>query len=128
MSDESVREFVRTELAAMVPTSWTIIPAQRFPETISTTTAIIQHTRISRLVAAPLGHLEHEITISVIDPHTDITTAENELDDAITEVLTALDGHPDIRFTDATKTMHNDAYAAWNMTFRVLSRRPTPTP
>lgn len=126
MSDESVRAYLVEQLE--LPDTWTVIPEQRFPETIAKTTVILQHLKIQRLPEAPIGNLRHEVTLSVIDPHQDIATAEDGLDDAIATLITSLDGHQSIGWTSAEKTMHRDTYAAWNLTLTVITTTPKPAP
>lgn len=106
-----------------LPAGWKVIPEQRFPETISATTVILQHTRIEPLPAAPIGHLRHEVTLSVLSPFTDIAKAEDDLDDAVAAIITNLDGHDQISWTAAEKTTHNDSYGAWNITLTVISSK-----
>lgn len=118
MSD-SVRAYVTGELD--LPEEWLVIPEQRFPETISKTTVVLQHTRIERLPEAPMGSLRHTITLSVLDPHTDIATAENDLDDALVTLISAIDSHSSISWSSAEKTMHEARYAGWNLTLNVIT-------
>lgn len=120
MSD-SVRAYLRDELG--LPSSWTVIPAQRFPETIARTTVVLQHARIERLAEAPVGNLRHEVVLSVVSPKTDIAAAEDDLDDAVTTLLSAIDGHASIGWTQAEKVMHQNTYPAWNVTLTVITNR-----
>lgn len=111
----TVRAYLKDALDAVVPASWVIIAEQRFPATISAPTVVIQHTRIERLQAAPLGSFRNEVVVSVLDPHSDLATAEDSLDDHVVEVLTALVTDSDVQFLDAEKTMHNESIPAWNL-------------
>ena len=126
MSD-SVRAYLIEQLD--LPDDWTVIPEQRFPETIAKTTVVLQHTRIERMAEAPLGHLRNEVVLSVLDPHTDIASAEDALDDAIVALLSAIDAHSTIAWTGAEKVIHREAYPAWNITLSVItSKLDEPTP
>lgn len=122
-AEQSVRAYVVEQLD--LPETWSVIPEQRFPETISRTTVVLQHTRIERLPEAPLGHLRHTITLSVLDPRTDIAAAEDALDDAITTLLSAIDAHSTISWLDAEKVVHREAYPAWNLSLTVITSKPT---
>lgn len=124
MSDESVRAFLLEQLD--LPESWVVIPEQRFPETIAKTTCILQHVRIERLAEAPIGHLRHEVILSVVDPHEDVAAAEDGLDESLVTLITSLDGHAAIGWIEATKTMHAERYAAWNLRLTVITTTPTP--
>ncbi len=120
-ADTTVRAYLVQELN--LPDEWTVIAEQRFPETVSRTTVIVQHTRIEPLPEAPLGHLRHTLTLSVIDPHTDIAAAEDALDEALVEVIQALDTHASISWTEAEKVVHADRYVAWNITVTVITNK-----
>ncbi|MCC2032195.1 hypothetical protein [Microbacterium allomyrinae] len=120
--DQTVRAYLVEQLN--LPDDWLVIPEQRFPETLSVTTVVLQHTRIEHLAAAPIGNLEHQVVLSVLDPHTDIAAAENALDDAVTEVIGRIDAHSRIGWTTADKVMHRDTYPAWNITLTVITGRP----
>ncbi len=124
-ADQTVRAYIVAELA--LPAEWHVIPEQRFPETISRTTVVLQHTRIERLPEAPLGHLRHTVTLTVADPHTDIAAAEDGLDDALTDLLSAIDAHSTIAWTEAEKVVHAERYVAWNLTLTVITGKPAAT-
>lgn len=123
MSD-SVRAYLVEQLD--LPTEWSVIPEQRFPETIAKPTVVLQHTRIERLPEAPMGNIRHTVVLSVLDPHTDIAAAEDALDDAVTELLSAIDAHSTIAWTEAEKTTHRETFPAWNLTLTVITSKPNP--
>lgn len=126
MTDQSVRAYLIEQLD--LPDTWQVIPEQRFPETLSTTTVVLQHTRVEPLAEAPRGHIRNEVVLSVLTARQDIAAAEDELDDAVLEVLSSLDGHSTISWTGAEKVMHRDTYPAWNITLTVITGRPAETP
>lgn len=125
MSD-SVRAYVLSELA--LPSSWRQIEEQRIPEVIDRETVIVKHSRIEKLPEAPIGHLRHEVILAVFIPNRDLSKAENRLDDAVTELLAAIDGHPDINWRDAEKVVTpGNQYPGWELTLSVITQQPTPT-
>jgi hypothetical protein len=108
-----------------LPTAWHVIPEQRMPETIARITVVIKHRRIEKLPEAPIGHLRHEVTLTVADPHTDVAAAEDALDEAVVELIGTLDGHPSISWSDAEKVAVNDTYFGWDLTLSVITNRTT---
>lgn len=120
----SVRSWLRETLT--IPTGWVWINEQRVPDAISKTTMITKHSRIEPLDDAGPGSLRHEVLLSVFVPQTKVKTAEDTLDDAVTDLITALDGHDQIRFVTAEKVISpNEQYFGWDITLSVIT---TPEP
>lgn len=126
MSD-SVRAYVLTELD--LPSDWRQIEEQRLPEVIDRETVIVKHTRIERLPDAPIGHLDNEVILAVFVPNRDLARAEDRLDNAIVELLAAIDAHPKIGWREAEKVVTpGQQYPGWELTLRVITEKTTPTP
>lgn len=105
-----------------IPTDWVWIPAQRVPDTISKITVVTKHKRISPLDDSPIGALQHDIILSVFTPEQNIATAEDALDDAVTALITDIDGHDLIRFVSAEKVVSpNEKYFGWDITLTVIT-------
>ncbi len=116
----SVRSWLREALE--VPSDWVWITEQRMPDTISKTTVVTKHARIEPLVEGGPGVLRHEVVLSVFAPSTTPKAAEDVLDDAVTELITALDGHDRIRFNTAEKVISpNEKYFGWDITLSVIT-------
>lgn len=123
MSDnapESVRAYVLAELA--LPDEWKQISEQRLPDVIDKETVVVKHTRIEKLPAAPIGHLQHEVVIGVFVPNRDIAKAEDRLDKAVGELLAAIDGHSKIGWREAEKVVTpGNRYPGWELTLTVIT-------
>ncbi len=119
----NVRDYLKTELTPLLPAGWTIIPNQKMPETITKITVVLKHLTIEPSPANPIGSLNNHVTITVADPHTDQVRAENALDDAVVELLTALDGHSRIVWRPANKVLVNDTYLGWDIPVEVLTQK-----
>lgn len=118
----NVREFVLTSLD--LPAEWQQIGVQRMPDTISKTTVIVKHLRMERLAEAPIGHVRHEVTLSVFTPLQDTAQAEDALDDNITDLLTSIDALPDIGWLDAQKvTSPNEQNLGWDIRLTVITEK-----
>lgn len=122
-ASSSLREYVRDELKKHVPAKWRIIPVQRIPDQITDVTVIIKHTRIERLKAAPLGKLENSLVVTIVTPHADIERAEDELDDAVIDLLGALDGHPGLGWSSAEKVSVDEVYLGWDINMTAITER-----
>ncbi|WP_157156259.1 hypothetical protein [Diaminobutyricimonas sp. LJ205] len=127
MSD-NVRGYVAEELAPLLAKGYRVIPEQQLPDVFETPIVVIKHARIEKLPEAPLGHLRNEVVLGLFDPHKDVAKAENALDDEVVELLTVIDKHSRIDWTDARKVMHpNQQYRGWDITLSVITG-PEPTP
>ncbi|WP_449279627.1 hypothetical protein [Leucobacter sp. GX0328] len=123
----SARAYVLAEI--QVPGTWKVVPEQRLPDVIDRETLVVKHNRVERLAAAPRGNQQHEIILGVFIPNKDLAKAEARLDEAVAEVLAAVDAHPHISWTEAQKVVHpNEQYPGWEMTLTVITATtPDPT-
>jgi len=119
----SVRAYVEAQIKPLLPAEWKFIPNQTMPETISQTVVIVKHSRIEKLPAAPIGHLQNTVTLTIVDPHADEVKAENALDDSVLELLTAIDGHERINWSLAEKVAVKDPYIGWDITLTVITEK-----
>ncbi|WP_349902607.1 hypothetical protein [Parafrigoribacterium humi] len=122
MSD-SLRVWLDEQLTPLLPSGWTLIPNQRMPETITVTTVVLKHLEIERLDAAPLGQLRNTVVLTVADAHQNQTTAENELDESVLTLCTALDALKNLNWTGAKKVLVNDTYLGWDITLTVITSK-----
>jgi hypothetical protein len=118
---------VRAQVAAMLATlvtdeSWAIKPhTVKQVLTLSKPTVYVEHTGITALPEAPIGHLRNTVAVTILDPHTDWDKAEDDLDTAVLELITALDAHDRLAVTEATKTSIADAYLGWAITLTLIT-------
>lgn len=120
MSD-SVRDYITAEVT--FPSGWNFIPNQTIPETIDRITVVLKHLRMEPLPEAPVGHVRNTVVLTIADHHSAIATAENELDSAVVELLTALDGHARIAWSLAEKVSVEGRYLGWDITLTVITSR-----
>lgn len=119
----SLRDWIDEQLTPLLPDAWSLIPNQRIPETINATTVVLKHLKIERLEEAPLGQLRNTVTLTVADPHQDQVTAENELDESVLTLCTALDALPKLNWTGAEKVLVSDTYLGWDITLTVITSK-----
>ncbi|MBH0054482.1 hypothetical protein I6E74_09925 [Salinibacterium sp. SWN139] len=123
MSDKSIREQLADAITPLLPSTWKIVPNQVGVETLSKVTVVIKHLQMSKFPEAPIGHLQHELTITIIDPHTDQVRAENALDDSVLELVTALDSIPGLIIKLAKKVFTDETYLGWDVEITTFSRK-----
>lgn len=122
----NVRAYVLEELG--LPADWRQIEEQRVPEVIDRETVIVKHGRIEKLPEAPIGHLRHEVILAVFVPNRDLAKAEARLDDVVVELLTAIDGHAQINWSEAEKVVTpGNQYPGWEVTMTVITTPETTT-
>lgn len=106
-----------------LPEAWDVIAEQRVPDVIERRTVVVlKHSRIEPRDEGAVGQLRHTVIMSVFSPLTKVAAAEDDLDDAVTVLLTALDAHDRINWTDAVKVVApNEKNFGWDITLSVLT-------
>jgi hypothetical protein len=120
-SPESVREYIRAHVT--IPEAFRLIPNQTMPQTIDRPTVVVKHLRMEPLAEAPVGHVRNTVILTLADHHETEAIAEEALDTAVVELLTALDGHEAITWTEAEKVSVVDRYLGWDITLTVITSR-----
>jgi hypothetical protein len=89
-------------------------------------TVCVWTTDLKPLAAAP-SQYEVDLTVLVLTPHQDPTKADDDLDAALSDVLTVLwTDAPGVRFVSATRTSFNDdTVQAWNVSVATNIRTTT---
>ena len=120
--DMTPREHLRTQLGPLLPADWRLIPYQRQPQTIDTTTVIVKHTGFAPLAQAPIGSLANELTITVVAPHKDTEQAEDALDVAVLELCAQLDALDTVQWTTARKVTAGE-FLGWDIETTIRTDR-----
>ena len=109
--------------ALNLPTEWDVIPEQSVPDVITRRPVVVlKHSRIEPRDEGSLGQLRHTVIMSVFSPYTKVADAEDDLDDAVTTLLTAIDSHDRINWSDAQKVVSpNEKNFGWDITLTVLT-------
>lgn len=128
MSGDTVRQQVMDHLLPLIPDTWTVLPYHATIDRIDRTVVVLKHTKINKLAEAPMGWLSNEFVVTVVDPVSDPKTAENNLDEAVLALVTALDSHLQLNWTQAEKVLVNETlgYKGWDITLTVNTNPPTP--
>lgn len=118
---------VRSDLAALLkpllPKTWKIVPfAEDYTVGTHHVVMLVPQT-ITRAPEAPMGVLRHTYNVIVIEPKTDPEKAEDSLDDAVGQLLHAIEVTPGIGFSEATRTVWNDSNPSWDISMSVYSQK-----
>jgi hypothetical protein len=125
---DSVREDLAAFLTSSLPAGWKIVSSTRNIDVSDQIIVQIKHQKMKRLQYAPIGHMEHELTITISSPMLDRDRAEDELDVGVVELVTHLDTLSSLGWTEATKAVVDDQQRiGWDVTVQLLSR-PTQKP
>jgi len=119
----TVRADLEGWLRPVLPKTWTIIPYADQTDRLERVTVILNQITIAHAPEVPGG--AHMVTFEalVIEPSTDPARREDSLDDAVDNVLHALDDLPNLRWTEATKVGWGDPVSniAYRINLEVLS-------
>lgn len=112
------------------PRKWTVLDHDDNLTTLEKPTLILSLQRLRRHPAAPLGAMLAEFTLRLAVPSEDFRKREDQLDEAITELLFAIEqAGPSVGWDEAQKVLHRDLYLAFDVTLTVtLSRDDAPAP
>lgn len=83
--------------------AWRYIPNQKTPDVITVPTLVYKLLELEPLPEAPLGALRARIVLTLLTPFEDDVKAENELDNQVMSLVTALDPHSNISWETARK-------------------------
>ena len=122
MWDNSLRGALAEHLVPLLPAGWKFIPNQRVPETLNQITVVLKYVSLERLQEAPKRHLSNRLILTIATPLGDTALAENELDDAVIELTSALDENNRITWTKADKVLVNDRYLGWDISLTMTSQ------
>ncbi|PPI28202.1 hypothetical protein [Rathayibacter sp. AY1B5] len=118
----TVRAQLSEILKPLLPKGWVIIPEQRDPGVITNSTVLLKQERISKLPASPIGSLQTSFILTVLTPHADTARAEDDLDDAVLELTTALDSLNGVDWTEAQKVISGD-YLGYDISLFIITKK-----
>lgn len=123
------RDEVVAALAAHAPASVRILPYARNIDPQSTTVALVRADRVNPHPAAPQSWRVYEFAVIVVPAKTSAGNADDELDDALEDVLHAIDQADDLTWESAERGNYQDSgYPAYeiHMTVHIDPTPPTP--
>lgn len=121
MAEDTTRDKLSAQLRERIPAGWVIVPFSRNLDSLSKTTVMLHATEIRTGPAQ--GLLEVDYTVSVISPLTDVTAAQNQLDDDVLDVILDLqESAPGLVFKNASPSLVQD-YLAWDINTTIHARK-----
>ncbi|KQQ22877.1 hypothetical protein ASF48_06995 [Rathayibacter sp. Leaf299] len=118
----TVRAQLSDLLKPLLPKGWVIIPEQRDPGVITKTTVLLKQDKISKLPASPIGSLQTSFILTIVTPHIDTTRAEDDLDDSVLELTTALDSLNGVDWTEAQKVGAGE-YLGYDISLSIITKK-----
>lgn len=125
MSGDTIRTQLLAHLQPLLPEEWTVLPYQANVSTIDRIVVVLKHNKISKDPDSPMGTVINEFIVTVVSPVSDIKTAEEQLDDAVLELITALDSHLQLNWTEAQKVLVSEkaGYIGWDITLTIHTQK-----
>lgn len=93
------------------------------PDVLDRLSLVVAATGVERLRDAPMGAYDHTVTITLVSPNADFEQAEDELEPALDDLITAIEDHLQLPWEPATKVLYRDRYLAWEVPVRVITSR-----
>lgn len=119
-----MRAQLKELLEPLIPDDWRIIPEQRVPEVIERVTVILKLLELVRLPEAPMSHLANSFTVTIASPYVvEQGKAEDQLDDAVRELITALDQMLTVSWSLARKVLVNEKNLGWDITLTMTTKK-----
>ena len=119
----TARDYVTAQLLPLLPKRWRLVHTDRNLDTLDRVTVILKLQEVTRTPATPQAGLTTTWTATIITPKQMLEPAELELDDAILDLILALDRIDQLRWTTATRVLYGDIYQAFDITFESLTTR-----
>lgn len=117
----SIRLQLAEQLEQLLP-GIKIIPNSRNVDSLGTTPAVqISLQTITPLPEAPAGANLATFTVTIVTPHTDPEQAEDDLDDLVGDLLTALDKLEVLDWSEARKVLWDDRHLAYDVTVTAVT-------
>lgn len=108
---------LRQALRDALPASWKVGDFVPVGTRVDRTTVSVWSTTLGPLDAAPAGNYVLGLTVAILTPHQDPKQADDALDDALRQVLTALWRTPSVTLSTAERQASNDQTThAWVLT------------
>lgn len=113
----TLRKQLSDRLRPLIPKAYTLRPNATQLEQLSGRVLLVKQLRLEPSPAAPVGSLTVEFVLTLVTPLTSPQAAEDQLDDDVTEIVTALDQLDDVTWTSAEKVTAgpSDNYLAYDI-------------
>jgi len=119
------RAWMVDRLTELVPDTWDVRPGLSPIGTITKPTLLIEYKTIDPF-DAPMGNVRVAFEVYIVDHHEDQSKAEDAVDGYVVALMVALDQHPSISWSTASKTGIADTpYLGWKFTVSAIASKTT---
>ena len=105
----TVRAQLEADLKPHLPRGWRLIPYATNLDVIDQHTVMTLQESIERVPEAPIGAVKVDFKVIIIEPKTDPKTAEDALDDAVTDLLLSLNKARQVHWSRAERRTWEDS-------------------
>lgn len=120
----TIRQTVIDAIREAAPATWAIRDDLRPIETIDKPAVQVDYRTIEPLPSAAPGHVRCSFEIRIADHHEDDMNSDPAVDDEVVELITIIDGHRWMAWSDATKGRISDTpYLGWVIQVSALASR-----
>jgi len=126
----TVRPWLVERITPYLPEGWDAKPGLVTPGELAKPTVYCEYHSLDRKDLPP-GFVTCHMRLVVVDNHKDVSTAEDEIDAQVLELIIALTLDDQTTWTGARKTADFAPYLGWELDVDViagLTRPPTPEP
>lgn len=117
----SLREWIVNEVKPLLPRSWNLVPYLGDIDAPSVPTVAVKLQSLSPLSEAPKGTVAVQYTFTVVQPHTDATTADRALDDDLLLFIAAINNNPSLSWSSADAVAFDDVHLAYDVTVTAIT-------
>lgn len=104
--------------------AWRVIDNYERPDVLDRLTLLVSVTEIARERSAPIGAYDSTVTLTLVSPiAVNHPAAAAELEDALPDLLDAIETHLGSAWEPAKFGAYNDTYIAWEVPVHVILTR-----
>jgi hypothetical protein len=120
-----IRTIVIDGIKPLLPRGWQFIPYQSNVDTLEPRKPVVmlKLQEFSRAAAAPGGALTVSYILTIAVPGTDPEPVENDLDDKIIDLVHAIEGVPNLKWTEAKRVVVGAANQGYDITIELTTKK-----
>lgn len=117
----SLRGWITETMQPLLPRTWNLAPYLSDIDAPSVPTVAVKLQSVAPLAEAPKGTVQVTYTFTVIEPHTDVATADRALDDDLLQFIAAINNNPSLMWTEANAVAFDDVHLAYDVTVQAIT-------
>ncbi|GMM94756.1 hypothetical protein [Microbacterium sp. MTN4-26] len=127
----TVRKTLRDTIKPLLPQRWRIVPSLEATKTLTVPAVYFVFGSVSPEADGqrlPPGHVFCDFDLVLVVPQKDTEKAEEAVDEALLDLILALEWLPDVAWNTAEKIRLETGQIVWRVQVSVLASTPQPTP